>query len=239
MPKTIAIFLPTYKRPHTLADVTKNIEATTLHPFTLYFGVEKEDRASQIAARLTGHKVVINKYEPGYANTIQSMYEVSDEPFWLHANDDFEFTHHWDEVPIAMFEREDLMVVGLRQHESDRSGSAICMGRRRYIEQMSGVIDIPNRVFYPYNHNFIDTEFTQTAQKRGVWAKCDPLVIHHMHPGFTGKDKDETYKKNDATFEADERTFNQRKHLWMWYYNFIKRKQIWKNLTLKLTGQNY
>jgi hypothetical protein len=106
------------------------------------------------------------------------------------------------------------MVVGLRQTETDRQGSAICMVRRHYIEQQSGVIDMPGRVFYPYNHNFIDTEFTQTAQRRGVWAKCDPLVIHHNHPGFTGKEKDETYKKNDRTYEEDERTFNNRKHLW-------------------------
>jgi hypothetical protein len=142
------------------------------------------------------------------------MYEVAKEPFQIHINDDFEFMQNWDEVPIAMFEREDLMVVGLRQNEADRHGSAICMWRKRYIKEQSGVIDIPNRVFYTYNHNFIDTEFTQTAQKRGVWAKCDPLVLHHLHPGFTGKEKDDTYKKNDLTFEDDERAFNQRKHLW-------------------------
>lgn len=214
MPATIAILLPTYKRPHALAKVAKNIEEATKHSFTLYFGVEKEDKESAKAAKATGHKVIVNKYEPGYSNTIQSIYEVSKEPFMLHANDDFEFTQNWDEVPISMFERPDLMVVGLRQHESDRHGSAICMWRREYIETQSGVIDMPNRVFYPYNHNYIDTEFTQTAQKRGVWAKCDPLVIHHHHPGFTGKEKDETYKKNDATVEIDQATFERRRHLW-------------------------
>jgi hypothetical protein len=79
---------------------------------------------------------------------------------------------------------------------------------------MSGVVDQPNRVFGPYNHNFIDTEFTQTAQKRLVWAKLEVPCIVHQHPGFTGATKDETYKKNDATSPEDERTFISRRPLW-------------------------
>lgn len=210
----LAIYLPTYYRPHTLAGVAKNIEENTKSSFTLYFGIEKEDQESITAAMATGHRVIVNKYEPGYSNTIQSMYENSKEPFWIHANDDFYFEKNWDEDPLSMFERKDLMVIGLRQTESDTVGSAISMARRKYIEKMSGVMDMPNRVFYPYNHNFIDTEFTQTAQNRGVWAKCDKLVINHMHPGFTGKERDATYLKNEATSGDDMKTFESRQHLW-------------------------
>jgi hypothetical protein len=210
----LAIWLPTYKRPHKLAEIAKNIEETTKHSFTLYFGLEPDDSASIEAAKKTGHKVVINKYEMGYSNTIQSIYEVSKEPFWIHANDDFEFLPNWDEVPVAMFERKDLMVVGIKQTEEDTSFSAICMARKKYIDTMSGVIDMPRRVFYPYHHNYIDTEFTQTAQKRGVWAKCDQFIIKHLHPGLVGGDKDATYLKNDATAGLAQNTFEIRKHLW-------------------------
>lgn len=209
----IAVFLPTYKRPHALQAVATNLEETTLNSFTLYFGLEKEDSAGIEAAKATGHKVIINKYEPGYSNTIQSMYEKSKEPYFLHANDDFVFNHHWDEVPMSMF-TGNIMVVGLKQTEGDNHGSAISLTKREYIEKQSGVIDMPNRVFYPYNHNYVDTEFTQTAQSRGVWAKCDPQVITHMHPGFTGKPKDDTHKKNDDTVEIDRQTFERRMHLW-------------------------
>lgn len=212
--KKLAVFLPTYRRPDVLAGVAKNLEENTKNSFTLYFGLEKDDTAGIEAAKATGHKVVINQYEPGYSNTIQTIYENSNEPFFLHANDDFIFNKDWDEAPLSMFDREDLMVVGLRQTETDQHGSAICMVRRKYIEEQSGVIDMPNRVFYPYKHNYVDTEFTQTAQKRGVWAKCGPQVINHMHPGFTGKPKDDTHKKNDDTVEADQRTFESRQHLW-------------------------
>lgn len=210
----LAIFLPTYKRPHALAEVAKNLETATGSQFTLYFGLEKDDYAGLDAAIATGHRAVINKYEPGYSNTIQSIYEASKEPFILHANDDFLFLPNWDLGPLSMFEREDLMVVGLRQTEGDTHGSAISLFRRRYIEEQSGVMDMPNRIFYPYNHNYVDTEFTQTAQSRNVWAKYGDLVIIHQHPGFTGKEKDHTHKKNDETVHLDEATFNQRKHLW-------------------------
>ena len=210
----LAIWLPTYKRPHALQQVADNIKATTKNSFTLYFGVEPEDKESLKAALVTGHKVVINKGEMGYSNTVQAMYEVSKEPFWFHANDDFEFLPNWDEHAIAMFERKDLMVVGAKQRAEDTDCSAICFGRRKYIQEQSGVIDMPNRVFYPYHHNYQDTEFTQTAQFRGVWVKSDRPCIEHKHPGFTGADKDETYKKNDATVNIDEATFNSRKHLW-------------------------
>lgn len=214
MKAKLAIYLPTYKRPGALQKVATNLEENTKSTFTLYFGLEEEDYAGIEAARATGHKVIINKYEPGYSNTIQSIYENSTEPFWMHANDDFYFNLNWDEIPLSMFERPDLMVVGLRQTEGDLRGSAVCMARRKYIEEMSGVIDMPNRVFYPYGHNYQDTEFTETAEKRGVWAKCDVQVIDHLHPGFVGGEKDETYLKNDRLAETDQRIYESRRHLW-------------------------
>lgn len=210
----IDIFLPTYRRPHVLAAVAKNIEETTKNKFNLYFGLEPEDKEGIEAAQATGHHVVINKYPMGYSNTVQSIYEASGGKLWMHANDDFHFLPNWDEVPVSMFDTDWVQVVGLKQSEGDSDRSAICMARRKYIEEQSGVIDMPNRVFYPYNHNYIDTEFTRTARSRGVWAGCDVQVLEHRHPGLIGGEKDATYKKNDATVGIDEETFKSRQHLW-------------------------
>lgn len=211
----LALFCPTYKRPHALQSLADNIKATTKTPHTLYFGLEPDDTEGIKAATTTGHKVVINGGARGYSDTIQSIYEKSTEPIILHINDDFEFLPSWDEIPVSMFDTDWVQVVGLRQNEADKQMSAVFMFRRSYIEEQSGVVDMPNRVFYPYRHNYQDTEFTQTAQKRGVWAGCDSLGIIHQHPGLTGVgDKDATYKMNDATAPEDEQTFNSRKHLW-------------------------
>lgn len=208
------ILLPTYKRPHALQKVVDNIRETTKNSYELYLGLENDDIEGMIAARNTGAHVVVNPYSPGYSNTIQVMYELSSSPIIFHANDDFLFLPNWDETPVAMFDTDWVQVVGVKQQASDTSCSAIQLFRRKYIQEQSGVMDMPNRVFYPYNHNYQDTEMTLTAQHRGVWAKCDVPCIEHQHPGLTGiGTKDATYLKNDATAGIDEATFNGRKHL--------------------------
>lgn len=213
------IFIPTYKRPHTLKKVAENIEKNTHYPFTLYFGVEKDDRESILAAKDTGHKVIINPYEPGYANTIQAMYEASDGEFFFHGNDDFVYLPEWDMRPIDLLkESEHLMVVGCHDGNPKTRYYTISMVRRKYIDEMSGVIDMPKRVFYPYNHNFIDTEFSETAIHRGVWDVCTAPCIEHHNPGladiFGEVEIDETYEKNNKTAGKDSETYYARKHLW-------------------------
>lgn len=211
---TFAIWLPTFHRPHKLEAVIENIRKATKNPYELYFGVEPEDMGTQEELRHLQQKMIINEYDAGYSNTIQTIYENTHEPIWFHANDDFIFLPNWDEHPIAMFETESVKVVGVPQNEADKSYSAICFARRSYIEEDSGVIDMPNRVFYPYHHNYIDTEFTRTAQHRNVWAASSTPCIDHDHPGIKGGEKDEVYKKNDATATIDEQTFKSRQHLW-------------------------
>lgn len=213
------IFLPTYKRPHKLAEVAKNIEETTHHPFTLYFGLEKDDTEGIKAAKATGHQVIINPNKPGYSNTVQAMYEASKGKYWFHSNDDFVHLKDWDKDPIGMLEDSpELMVIGCNDGNPKTRYYTISMVRRKYIENMSGVVDMPNRCFYIYNHNFIDTEFTETAISRGVWQACGSPCIEHHNPGFShlfGEiEIDETYEKNNATSVEDQKTYEERRHLW-------------------------
>ena len=213
------IYLPTYKRPFKLAQIAKNIEETTYYPFELYFGVEADDRESILAAKDTGHKVVINPYEPGYANTVQAMYEQSDGEYWFHSNDDFVHLPEWDKRPIDLLdESPTLMVIGCHDGNPKTRYYTISMVRRKYIEDMSGVVDMPNRCFYPYHHNYIDTEFTETAIHRGVWDVCTAPCIEHHNPGFAhifgDVETDETYEKNNRTAGKDADTYNSRRNLW-------------------------
>lgn len=208
----LGIFLPTYKRPHTLQGIAANIEQTTKSEFTLYFGCEPHDLESIEAAKATGHKVVINKYDSlyGYSNTIQSIYEESSDEVAFHANDDFEFLDGWDVAPMQFLrDNPDVMVLGAHDGMPTPSYSTISFIRREYIERFSGVVDMPDRVFYPYHHNYQDTEFTRTAQARGLWAKIETPCIKHNRVGG-----DETYSKNDATSPVDAKTFKSREHLW-------------------------
>lgn len=216
----IDIFLPTYKRPGVLQEVARNIEDTTHGKFTLYFGVERDDPESYKAALATGHKAIYNEDTMGYANTIQAIYEVSDAPYFFVGNDDFVFLTDWNKAPVEMLEaKPELMVIGCHDGNPGTNYWTIHITRRSYIKEMSGVVDMPERVFYPYNHNYIDTEFSETAISRGVWEKCEAPCVEHHHPGLAHlfgatKATDPTYEKNNATGGEDANTFFRRRPLW-------------------------
>lgn len=211
----LGIYCPTFKRPGKLQEVSDNIKANTKNSYVLYWGVEPFDTETIETAKKTGDVVVINSGKQGYSDTIQTIYEQSNEEYWFHANDDFYFPENWDEKHIEYLDaNQEVMVLGAHDGAYSPSYSTISFCRRKYIEEMSGVVDKPNRVFGPYRHNYIDTEFTQTAQKRNVWARITDECIVHKHPAFTGEEKDYTYKKNDELSPEDERTFDSRKHLW-------------------------
>lgn len=207
----LALWCPTYKRPGKLQEVADNVRASTKTDFQLYWGCEPEDTASIEAAKATGFPVIINKYggDAGYSNTIQTIYESTKEPIAFHINDDFYFPDGWD-VPHIKYldEHPEVMVLGAHDGYERTIYWTISFIRRKYIEEQSGVIDIPNRVFYPYHHNFQDTEFSKTAVKRGVWDRIEIPCIEHRRTG-----DDETYQKNAATYEADSILFNKRERL--------------------------
>jgi hypothetical protein len=209
----IDLLCPTLKRPRALQPLADNIKANTAVAYQLYFGLEPDDEAGIAAARATGYPVVINKYSAGYSNTIQSLYEAASAPFFVHINDDMEFLPSWQAHGLACFDDPKVMVVGISERDNS-SLSAVSIIRRSYIETMSGVIDMPRRVFYPYGHNYQDTELTETAKFRGVWAGADSRAIVHNHPGIIGGPRDYTYQKNDALAEADAELFKRRKQLW-------------------------
>ena len=182
----IGIYIPTFGRPDKLQALADNIKATTRSDYELYWGVEPFDTASIEAGKKTGHPVILNTDEPNYGNALQSIYEATEEPIFFPANDDFLFLDGWDTAPLAMFEKfPDIGVLGVHDGNPKTSFTSVYMVRRSYIQEHSGVIDMPNRVLYPYGHNFSDNELAGTAQKRGMWDRCTEPCIQHQHPSFT------------------------------------------------------
>lgn len=215
---TLGIYLPTYGRPKKLKSVAQNIEQATKSPFKLYWGVEPFDRESILAAKDTGHPVILNEGKATYSDALQTIYEQTSEPIFFFANDDFLFLDDWDEEPLKKMEADKGMgVLGVSDGNPQTGYTAISFIRRSYIEGQSGVIDMPNRVLYPYNHNYVDNELTETAQFRGVWGFCSAPCIEHQHPSFTWLgdfETDETYIRNNLKDAEDNELFHSRRHLW-------------------------
>lgn len=215
---TLGIYIPTLGRPHKLQAVADNIKAATRSEYKLYWGVEPEDRESILAAKDTGHAVILNEYGPSYSHALQTIYEQTAEPVFFWGNDDFYFLDGWDEAPMRkLSERPDISVLGVHDGNPHTKYYSMSFVRRKYIEEQSGVIGMPNRVMYPYHHNFVDDELTETAKLRGVWDWCEGPCIEHQHPSFTWLGTyatDLTYAKNDRRFVEDMNTFRERSKLW-------------------------
>lgn len=210
----IGIYVPTLGRPHALQRVVDNIAATTVTPHQVVFVTEKHDRPSFEAAERTGATVLENEYEPSYSNSLQTAYEQVPTPFFIGANDDFDFQAGWDVAALAAWQQPGVRVVGLHDGNPQCRFSTISLIERAYIVEQSGVIDMPNRVNYPYKHNYVDTEFYCTAVSRDVFAPAPKSQIFHMHPDFGHAQFDKTYMKSRASFSEDATTFESRRHLW-------------------------
>ncbi|HUX70785.1 MAG TPA: glycosyltransferase [Cellulomonadaceae bacterium] len=208
----IGVYCPTYGRPHALQPFADNVHEVTRAEHRIVFVVEADDDASIEAARATGETVIVNPYEASYSNAIQAAYEHDDADWFVYANDDFWFRHGWESVvPRAASYNH---VLGLHDGSPGCAFSTIALIRRRYIEERSGVIDIPGRVLYPYRHNYADTEFHATAVARGVFLAAPDCVVEHRHPTFGHGDDDATYARGRSGLAEDAATFAARRHLW-------------------------
>jgi hypothetical protein len=214
---TLGIYIPTFGRADKLQAVADNLKENTKSDYNLYWCVEEHDTESIDKALATGATIVINTRKPTYSDALQCIYEVTDEEIFLWGNDDFYFLPNWDEQPMEMMKDENIGVLGLHDGNPKTRYWSISLVRRKYITEQSGVVDMPNRVLYPYHHNFVDDELTATAIKRGVWSHCEAPCILHQHHSFKWLGDfphDETYAKNDKHVAIDAETYNNRIHLW-------------------------
>lgn len=210
----LGIYCPTFGRPHEIKRVADDLKKYTKTPYTLYFGLEPGDVESIRAC--DGYNIVFNNGNPCYSDALQAIYEATKEPYFLWANDDFHFTDGWDVEPMKLI--ESYGVVGLHDSNPHTRYFSISLVNRKYIEDQSGVIDMPNRVLYPYSHNYVDDELTETAQSRGKWTFHAGECIIHKHHSFAWlpdrPEVDDTYRKNDTHLGEDTRTFSSRRSLW-------------------------
>ncbi len=215
----IAVYVPTLRRPSRLQPLVDNIRAASTVETNIVFVTEPGDTESHEAALATGCWALRNKFpEASYSNALQTAYEspVGRQPYFIGANDDFDFQPGWDTAALDLIDKHEgfIKVVGINDGNDGCVYTTISLVMRSYIETQSGVIDMPNRVNYPYKHNYVDTEFAATAKKRCVFAPCPESVIIHRHPDWGYGDLDPVYLKNKDSSSADGATFSERARLW-------------------------
>ena len=92
----IAIIVPTYHRALALEPLVQNIHENTTVPHVIYFVVEPDDQESLDELTRLKQNIIINKYPGTHTGAANTAYEVTTEPYFIIANDDFNFQKEWD-----------------------------------------------------------------------------------------------------------------------------------------------
>lgn len=213
----IDIIIPTYGRPHRIADAAANIAANTHGNHRIVFVCEAHDVDSVAAVKAIGLEPVINKRTRNYQGAVNTAYLETDSEWLFCGADDLNFRNGWD---VQTLGHRGARVVGT----NDLYNAYVLKGwhsthslvHRSYLDELGGVVDEGPGSFLAecYDHNFCDTEFIATAKMRGEFRPCLDAVVEHLHPAAGKAEMDETYQRSMAEFDRDARMFEMRVSLW-------------------------
>jgi glycosyltransferase involved in cell wall biosynthesis len=216
MNKKVAILIPTYKRPHRIKEVIDNIRSVTnMDLAEIVFIVEEDDYEVVNECKKYEEKIIFNKRIKSYAGAMNTAVRELDNEFFFAASDDFLFHKNWLE-PLLTYSVA-YSVVGA----NDLGNPMVAAGqlavsyliKKSYLSR--AVLDSPgDMVFEGYLHNFTDTEMTQTAIFQNEYGYCPESIVEHMHPDFGKSERDETYNKQNGTWEHDSNLYAQRSVMW-------------------------
>ncbi len=213
----IDILVPVLGRPSRAQSLADSVAAHTTVPFTLLFLTSPGDTEEYDACIATGANVLQIDTGPRgqYAKKINAGYRLTNNAYLLCAADDLEFTPDWDRNVLAVAEMSGKGVVGTNDmanpHVIAGEFSTHPLIRRTYIQEWGGSLDGPGVVYSEaYDHNFVDVELAKVAKARDEWAFAIESRVIHKHPGFTGGDLDDTYRKGLRGFGKDSQLHRRR-----------------------------
>jgi hypothetical protein len=222
-PPSVAILIPSYRRPASVARVAANLRAVTPGEgadWAAYVIAEAEDPSTVDAAHAAGLDVIINRRTPSYAGAINTAHKQLTSPILFTGADDLAFQPGWLDEALAVLDADPTaQVVGTNDlcnpYVADGTHATHYLVRRGYLDDPGGCIDGPGRfLFEGYRHNFTDTEFIGTARARGVFQPCLSSIVEHLHY-TTGKSvNDPTYEKGMVCYGDDQATYAAREPLW-------------------------
>ncbi len=213
----IDILVPVLGRPAQAQPLADTVAAHTTVPYTLLFLTSPGDTDEYNACLKTGMNVLqVDAPERGnYAAKINAGYRLTNNAYLLLAADDLEFTPDWDRNALAVAELSGKGVVGTNDtanpHVIRGEFSTHPLIRRTYIQEQGGSLDGPGVVYSEaYDHNFVDVELAKVAKSRDQWAFAIESRVIHNHPGFTGGDLDDTYRRGLRGFGKDSQLHRKR-----------------------------
>jgi glycosyltransferase involved in cell wall biosynthesis len=215
----IDILVPVLGRPANAAPLVESIVEHTRSPYRIIFICSPEDHDEILACNATEAEVVIAPFESGpgdFARKINWAFEHTLSEWVFQGADDIRFSARWDLEALKVARMRKCAVIGT----NDLHNPAVKQGRhsthtlfsRAYIDSHgSGTYDNTGLVFCElYDHQFVDTEFCETAMIRKEWAFARRAVVEHLHPYWGKVAFDDTYTKALRATQADLDLYRQR-----------------------------
>jgi hypothetical protein len=205
----LAVIVPTVNRHECLPSLLANVHSATATPHRVYFVVESGDKQTLLVlsgfSAIGEHVHLIGAFG-SYVRSANAGVHSTLEPYFLVANDDVVFHPEWDTRALAAM-KGSVRVVGIDQ--GDGRTESFFLVDRRYLDEYPGP-------FYhtEYISQYCDTEFTDLAKKRGVWAVADGALIEHMHWTLGKSEVDQNYGMAIAAVPHDEALYHQRRAAW-------------------------
>lgn len=223
-PYVVAVLCPVLNRSHRVAPLIESVRAAAkVTPCRVVF-IATEGDDDEIAAIVAAGDADISLFrvdpaDDSYAKKINLGFRLTEEPFVFTAADDLTFHPGCFERLLATHLETGACVVGSNDlgHGATKSGdlSTHTLVCREYRE--CGTIDDPDsgHIFHEgYGHWQVDAELVGTAKARGTYAHAVDARVEHLHPAWGKAVDDDTYRRGQATKEADARLFAARSHLW-------------------------
>lgn len=217
----VAILIPVLRRPQNIKPLAESVETNT-SDYELFFiaspGDEKEieelDRQNQYFG------IMKDSYENNgdYARKINAGFgEIKAEWYFLGA-DDIRFHTNWFESAMVTYEKTQACVIGTNDLGSpvvingSHSTHSLVLGE--YVTEC-GTIDEPGKILHEgYPHEYVDTEFVETAKCRLAWAFSKNSVVEHLHPNWGKGTTDSLYAAQPKRMQKGKLLYERRKKLW-------------------------
>lgn len=215
----IDILVPVLGRPKSAAKLVQSINEHTKVPHITIFLCSAGDQAEIDACAATG-SVVWLVADDRYSVKINAGVKIdlgAQSDFVFLGADDLAFHDGWDRAAIDRYDETGKPVIGT----NDLGNPTVMAGRhathslvhRSYLPL--GTIDETDKLLHEgYDHNWVDTEFIETAMSRDSFSFAFDSHVEHLHPVWHKAPMDVIYKRGRKDYHRDQTLFRSRRRLW-------------------------
>lgn len=204
----VAILIPTLGRAHKLAALIDNIREVTHTPHEIYFMTSDDDSIEVIKGKGAVHIPDVGRTD--FVARTNALYHATYEPYVFTGSDDVLFHDKWLDRLLKYTPYYSVIVPS----DGLNPNGTLALISRKYIEEQSGCVDVPNTIFHPeYRHGFSETELFETAKRRGVFKYCSSSLVEHLHPDAGKSEVDATYSEAWKHNNDGMALYDSRKHL--------------------------